>query len=119
MTPSPDATAMIITICGATMTSDQNPGAARQAPCGHRWVVPWLPGRTLHRNTANTAITLAGTAGAANLRLCRSPRPAVEGQAAALDLTGCDAIARASQPLPAAARQPGTPARRQGQEAAD
>jgi hypothetical protein len=117
MTPSPDVTAMIIIICGATMTSDQGPGTAGQASC-RGWAVPW-PGPDPGPNTATTAMTLGGTAGAADLWLGRSPRPAVEGQAAAPDLTGCDAIARASQPLPAAARQPGTPARRQDQEAAD
>lgn len=60
---------------------------------------------------------------AAYLGLAAGGRDAHEiedpGQVAALDLTGCDAIARESQPLPAAARQPGTPARRQDQEAAD
>jgi hypothetical protein len=110
---------MIITTCGATMTNDQDPGAAGQAPCGRGWAVPWLPGRTLDRDTATTAMTFAGTVGAADLRLGRSPRPAVEGQAMASDLTGSDAIACESRPLPAAARQPGTPPRRQDQEAAD
>jgi hypothetical protein len=110
---------MIITICGATMTSDQNPSTARQASGGHGWAVSWLLGRTLDRNTATTAMTLAGTTGAADFWLGRPPWPAIEGHAAALALTGSDAIARASQPLPAAARQPGTPTRRQDQKAAD
>jgi hypothetical protein len=119
ITHTPDVPAMLITICGATITSDQNPGTTRQASGGHGWEVPWLPDRTLDRNTATTAMTLAGTAGTADFQLGRPPWPAVEGQAVAPDLTGSDAIACESPPIPATARQPGTHSRRQDQEAAD
>jgi hypothetical protein len=43
-----------------TITSDQNPHAARQAPGGHGWEVSRLPGQALDRGIA---MLLADTAG--------------------------------------------------------
>jgi hypothetical protein len=50
-----------------TMTSDQNPHAARQAPGGYGWEVCWLPGQVLDRGTAITAMLLADTVGERDL----------------------------------------------------
>ena len=55
---------MTLTINDTTMTSDQTAHTARQAPGRqHRWEVSWLPGRTLDRNSAITAMVLADHAG--------------------------------------------------------
>ena len=60
--PDPEATAMTLTINDTTMTSDQTPHTARHAPGRNGWEVSWLPGQTLDRNTAITAMILADTA---------------------------------------------------------
>ena len=50
---------MTLTINDTTMTSDQTAHIARQAPgLQHQWEVSWLPGQTLDRNTAITAMVL-------------------------------------------------------------
>ena len=55
---------MTLTITGTTMTSDQTARTARLAPGRqHGWEVSWLPGRVLDRNSAITAMILAGIAG--------------------------------------------------------
>ena len=54
---------MTLTINDATMTSDQTEHTARRAPGSHLWEVSWLPGQALDRNSAITAMTLAGHAG--------------------------------------------------------
>ena len=54
---------MTLTINDTTMTSDQTPHTARQAPSRNGWQVSWLPGRTLDRNSAITAMVLAGQQG--------------------------------------------------------
>ena len=43
------------------MTSDQSPHTARHAASRNGWEVSWLPGRTLDRNSAITAMVLADT----------------------------------------------------------
>jgi hypothetical protein len=54
---------MTLTINDTTMTSNQTPHTARQAPGRqHGWEVSWLPGRVMDRNTAITAMILADTA---------------------------------------------------------
>jgi hypothetical protein len=50
-----------LTINDTAMTSDQTAHTARHAPERNGWEVPWLPGQTLDRNTAITAMTLADT----------------------------------------------------------
>ena len=50
---------MTLTIHDTTMTSDQTAHTARQAPSRNGWEVSWLPGQTLDRNTAITAMILA------------------------------------------------------------
>ena len=52
---------MTLTINDTTMTSDQTPHTARYAPDRNGWEVSWLPGQTLDRNTAITAMILADT----------------------------------------------------------
>ena len=52
---------MTLTINDTTMTSDQTAHTARHAPDRNGWEVSWLPGQTLDRNTAITAMTLADT----------------------------------------------------------
>ena len=52
---------MTLTINDSSMTSDQSAHTARHEPGRNGWEVSWLPGRTLDRNTAITAMTLADT----------------------------------------------------------
>src|SRR6266704_1539784 len=58
----PGSRTMTLTINDTTMTSDQTPHTARHAPSQIGWKVSWLPGRTLDRNSAITAMILADTA---------------------------------------------------------
>jgi hypothetical protein len=54
---------MTLTINDTTMTSDETLHIARQAPgLQQQWEVSWLPGQTLDRNTAITAMVLADIA---------------------------------------------------------
>jgi hypothetical protein len=90
---------MNLTINDTTMTSDQTAHTARLAPGSeHLWEVSWLPGRTLDRNSAITAMTLAGHAGEPDLNARHRLWPFIQSWAAELGLTGSDAINRASQP---------------------
>jgi hypothetical protein len=89
---------MTLTITGTTMTSDHTAHTARQAPGRNGWEVSWLPGQTLDRNTAITAITLAEVAAKDDLHEGHRLWPHIQGWAAELGLTGPDAIARATQP---------------------
>jgi hypothetical protein len=90
---------MTVTINDTTMTSDQTAHTARLAPGSqHRWEVSWLPGRPLDRNSAITAMTLAGHAGEHGLDERHRLWPFIQGWAAELGLTGADAINRASRP---------------------
>ena len=91
MTPTPDATVMTIT----TITGDQNPRAARQAPGGHGWEVSRLPGQALDRGTA---MHLADTVGERDLLEWHRVWPHIQGWDAELGLTAPDAITRASGP---------------------
>jgi hypothetical protein len=81
-----------------TMTSDRTDHAARHAPGRNGWEVSWLPGQTLDRNSAITAMTLADTAAEPGLREGHRLWPHIQGWAAELGLTAPDAIARISQP---------------------
>ncbi len=95
---------MTLTIKDTTMTSDQTPHTARQAPGPqHGWEVSWLPGQALDRNSAITAMILADIAGGEDLHEEHLLWPHIQGWAEELGLTGHDAITRASQP-PASAR---------------
>jgi hypothetical protein len=90
---------MTLTIYDTTMTSDQTAHTARLAPGSqHLWEVSWLPGRTLDRNTAITAMTLADHASEPDLNEHHQLWPFIQGWAAELALTGPDAIHQAAQP---------------------
>ena len=90
---------MTLTINDTTMTSDQTPHTARQAPSQNGWQVSWLPGRTLDRNTAITAMVLADTSADERVRESHRLWPHIQGWAAELGLTGPEAVAAAaSQP---------------------
>ena len=106
---------MSLTINDDTMTSDQSPHTARQAP-GHRrgWEVTWLPGQILDRDTAITAMILADIAATGDIHPDHRLWPAVQSWSAEVGLTGPDAIERAAQPPPDAARQPEPPDHQSG-----
>jgi len=87
MTLTPDVTTM-------TITSDQNPHAARQAPGGHGREVSRLPGQALDRGTA---MLLADTAGAPDLPEGHRVWPRIPGWAGEPGLTAPGAITRAPE----------------------
>jgi len=89
---------MTLTIHEIIMTSDQTAHTARQAPSRNGWEVSWLPGQTLDRNTAITAMILADTAAEEDLHEDHRLWPHIQGWAAELGLTGPEAVAAASQP---------------------
>ena len=90
---------MTLTIDDATMTSDQTAHTARQAPGSqHLWEVSWLPGQALDRNSAITAMVLAGHVGERDLSEQHRLGPFIQSWAAELGLTGADAVNQASQP---------------------
>ena len=91
---------MTLTINDTTMTSDQTAHTARHAPGRNGWEVSWLPGQTLDRNTAITAMILADTAAEPDLHEGHRLWPHIQSWAAELGLTGPEAIAAASQPPP-------------------
>jgi hypothetical protein len=91
---------MTLTINDTTMTSDRTPHTARHAPDRNGWEVSWLPGQPLDRNTAITAMILADTTAEPGLREGHRLWPHIQSWAAELGLTGPEAVAAASQPLP-------------------
>jgi hypothetical protein len=101
---------MGLTIDDTIMTSDQSPHTARQLPDSPRaWEVSWLPGRTVDRDTAITAMILADIAATGDIHPEHRLWPAVQSWSAELGLTGPDAINQASQPPPDATGQPEQP----------
>ena len=111
---------MALTINDTTMPSDQTPHTARQAPGRqHEWQVSWLPGQTLDRNTAITAMTLADTTTEPGLREGHRLWPHIQGWAEELGLTAPDAIARVSEPPSDIDRQRERASRQSEREAAD
>ena len=106
---------MTLTINDTTMTSDHSGHTARQSSSG--WEVSWLPGHTLDRNTAITAMILAEEAGKGEVYEGHRMWPFIEGWAAELGLTGHDAITRAAQPSADARHQ--RLGEHRGREAAD
>ena len=100
---------MTLTINDTTMTSDQTPHTARQVPSQNVWQVSWLPGRTLDRNSAITAMVLADTSADDRVREGHRLWSHLQGWAAELGLTGTDAVAAISQSPgdPGREREPG------------
>jgi hypothetical protein len=90
---------MTLTINDTTMTSDQTAHTAwLRSGNQHLWEVSWLPGRALDRNSAITAMVLAGHAGEPDLNEQHRLWPFIQSWAAELGLTGADAVNRASRP---------------------
>ena len=86
-----------IRITDTHMSSPDTPHTATATEGG--WEVSWLPGRTLDRNQATTAMVIAHTVGGRGVGLSEDPVwPFLENWAAELGLTGPDAVARASEP---------------------
>jgi len=108
-----------LTINDTTMTSDQTAHTARHAPNRNGWEVSWLPGQTLNRNTAITAMILADTAAERDLAEGHRLWPHVQSWAGELGLTAPDAIARISQPPSDPNRQQEQASRQPDREAAD
>jgi hypothetical protein len=110
---------MTLTITDTTMTSDQTAHTARHSPDRNVWEVSWLPGQTLDRNTAITAMILAGTTAERDIHEGHRLWPHIQSWAAELGLTGRDAITRASQPPGGINRQQDQASRQPDREAAD
>ena len=110
---------MTLTINDSTMTSDQTAHTARHAPGRNGWEVSWLPGQTLDRNTAITAMVLADITAEPDLHEGHRLWPHIQGWAAELGLTAPDAIARISQPPHGTNRQQEPASRQPDREAAD
>ena len=91
---------MTLTINDSSMISDRTAHTARHAPARGGWEVSWLPGQTLDRNTAITAMVLADTTAEPDLREGHRLWPHIQSWAAELGLTGPEAVAAASQPPP-------------------
>src|SRR5271163_2390477 len=110
---------MTLIINDTTMTSDQSAHTARHAPDRNGWEVSWLPGQTLDRNSAVTAMTLADTTAEPDLHEGHRLWPHIQSWAAELGLTAPDAIAQASQPPRGINRQQEQASRQPDREAAD
>ena len=89
---------MTLTINDTTMTSDQTDCTARRAPGRNGWEVSWLPGQTLDRNSAITAMVLADTTADQDLHEAHRLWPHIQSWAEELGLTAPDAIAQAAKP---------------------
>ena len=89
---------MTLTINDSSMTSDRTTHTARHAPDRNGWDVSWLPGQTLDRNTAITAMVLADTAAEPDLHESHRLWPHIQSWAQELGLTAPDAIAQAAKP---------------------
>ena len=86
-----------ITITDTTMTSPATPHTATTT--GDGWEVSWLPGRTLTRNQATTAMTIADMVGGTGVPRADDPIWLfLDGWAAELGLTAPGAVARVSEP---------------------
>jgi hypothetical protein len=109
-----------LTINDTVMTSDRTAHTARPAPGRpHQWEVSWLPGQTLDRNTAITAMVLADTTADRDLHEGHRLWPHIQGWAGELGLTAPDAITRVSQPPGDLSRQQEPVSRPPDREAAD
>jgi hypothetical protein len=107
-----------LTINDTAMSSDRTAHTARQAADRNGWEVSWLPGQTLDRNSAISAMVLADTAAEQDLHEGHRLWPHIQGWAEELGLSAPDAIAQASQP-PRIIRQQEQASRQPDHEAAD
>jgi len=86
-----------ITFTDTTITSSATPHTATAT--GGGWTVSWLPGRTLDRNQAITAMTIADMVGSAEVPRADDPVWLhLDGWAAELSPTAPRAMAQASMP---------------------
>jgi hypothetical protein len=86
------------------MSSPATPHTATATEDG--WKVSWLPGHTLDRNKAITAMTIATIVGGRGVGLSEDPIwPHLDNWAAELGLSGADAVVRASEPPGASAAE--------------
>ena len=111
---------MTLSIFDTRMVSDQTGHTAwlTTAPTP-AWQVTWLPGRTLDRNTAITAMILADTAATPGVQPGHRLWPGIQSWSAELGLTTTQAISRITQPAAEFARQPETSGQHQDREAAE
>ena len=105
---------MGLTILDDSMSSDRSSHAARLlAGGGHRWEVSWLPGRSMDRNSAITAMVLADVTSPGDVTEGHRLWVHVEGWAAELGLTAPDVVARVSGPpgwtMPGKSARPSDP----------
>jgi hypothetical protein len=101
------------------MTSDRTAHTARHTPERNGWQVSWLPGQTLDRNTAITAMTLADTTAEQDLHQGHRLWPHIQSWAEEVGLAAPDAIARISQPPGDLNRNQGQATQQPDREAAD
>jgi hypothetical protein len=86
-----------ISITDTHMSSPDTPHTARVK--GEGWEVSWLPGRTLDRNQAITAMTIASIVGGKGVPRADDPIWLhLDGWAAELSLTAPGAVARVAEP---------------------
>ena len=95
---------MALIINDDNMSSDRTGHTARLVPgAQHTWVVSWLPGHHLDRNSAITAMVIADVSGPGGLDRGHRLWPHIESWAAELGLTAPTALAAvAAEPSPGA-----------------
>jgi hypothetical protein len=101
------------------ISSDRTAHTARQASDRNGWEVSWLPGQTLDRNNAITAMVLANTTAEQDLHEGHRLWPHIQSWAEELGLTAPDATTRISQPPSDPNRQREPAGRQPDREAAD
>ena len=90
---------MALKILGDSMSSDHSPHTARLAPGEqHTWEVSWLPGRSLNRNEAVTAMVLADTTANGDVHPGHRAWPHIENWAGKLRMTGSQVLDRVVGP---------------------
>jgi len=90
---------MALKILDDSMSSDRSPHTARLAPGEqHTWEVSWLPGRSLNRNEAVTAMVLADTTANGDVHPGHRAWPHIENWAGKLRMTGSQVLDRVVGP---------------------
>jgi hypothetical protein len=90
---------MALTILNDSISSDRTRHTARLTPGGGRlWEVSWLPGRSLVRNSAITAMVLADVTAHGDVNAGHRLWIHVEGWAAELGLSAPDVLTQTSAP---------------------
>ena len=90
---------MVLTIGDDSISSDRTAHTARLVPgAAHWWEVSWLPGRSLDRNSAITAMVLADVTGPDGMHRGHRLWAHVEGWAVELGLTAPDVLTKTSSP---------------------